>query len=142
MKPAKDGRSPQPNRKAVMNETATDSRTHVAKNVRRLRRLRGWSQTDLAKQSGVAQTVISYLERPQDKSPTLDTLQAVADALDIPAWTLLIENNGMSPDSLAVLDQVAQAFSAVLMEGRQQIHRTAEAEMRYVGFVTQTSKRT
>ena len=117
-----------------MNENATDSRTHVAKNVRRLRRRRGWSQMDLAQQSGVAQTVISYLERPQDKSPTLDTLQAVADALDIPAWTLLIENNGMSPDSLAVLDQVAQAFSAVLMEGRQQIHRTAEAEMRYVGM--------
>ncbi len=55
--------------------------------LRRIRRLRGKSQTDLARASGVAQDTISQLELGK-REPQGRTLRKLAEALDVPLSAL------------------------------------------------------
>jgi transcriptional regulator with XRE-family HTH domain len=54
----------------------------LAENMKRLRRERGWSQEELADRVGRHRTFISQIERAT-KSPTLDTLERIADAFGV-----------------------------------------------------------
>lgn len=49
-------------------------------NIRKIRRLKGLTQAELSKRSGVSQSQISSIELGQ-KSPTIETLQKIANAL-------------------------------------------------------------
>jgi transcriptional regulator with XRE-family HTH domain len=51
----------------------------LAKNVRRLRRARGWTQYDLAEAANVRQALISQIENGA-ANPTLETLERLAAA--------------------------------------------------------------
>lgn len=61
----------------------------VGINVKRLRKERGYSQTDLAIKSGLLQTTISSIERGGD--PTSTNLLKLANALNVTADDLLNE---------------------------------------------------
>ena len=52
--------------------------------IRELRLKRGWTQTELARRSGVKQGVLSYIENGRTKHPRIDTLAALAAALGVP----------------------------------------------------------
>ena len=67
-----------------------DLRRQVGFNVRRLREARGWSQEDLAFESGLHRTYISGIERGA-RNPTVKVLGVVAVALGVPASRLLEE---------------------------------------------------
>jgi transcriptional regulator with XRE-family HTH domain len=54
----------------------------LAANVRRLRKERGWSQTDLAAETRVEQAAISLIENGR-ANPTLLMLESIAKALGI-----------------------------------------------------------
>lgn len=71
--------------------TSHPARRLVAENVARLRRQRNWRQAQLANKAGIGQTTISSLEDPQGKSPTVETLSALAHAFRIPEWHLLAD---------------------------------------------------
>lgn len=49
--------------------------------VRRRREFLGWSQQDLANQTGMPQTIISRIERGVNKNPGADVLRRLALAL-------------------------------------------------------------
>jgi transcriptional regulator with XRE-family HTH domain len=54
-----------------------------ANKVRRARRLRGWSQAELAEVSGVAKRTIASVESPNEHhAPTWRTLVSLAEAFD------------------------------------------------------------
>jgi transcriptional regulator with XRE-family HTH domain len=53
---------------------------NLSHNVRKFRGELGWSQEDLAEQSGLHRTYISGLERGT-RNPTLAVMQSLADAL-------------------------------------------------------------
>jgi transcriptional regulator with XRE-family HTH domain len=58
-----------------------EDRAALARNVRRLRKLREWNQTELAEAAGgIRQAAISQIENRKG-NPTLDTLEHVASAL-------------------------------------------------------------
>ena len=65
-----------------------DIRKQVGLNVQRIRRTRGWSQEELAFQSGLHRTYISGIERGT-RNPTVTVLKELADALAVPPGTLL-----------------------------------------------------
>ncbi|HEY0836754.1 MAG TPA: helix-turn-helix transcriptional regulator [Azospirillum sp.] len=65
-----------------------DIRTQVGLNVQRIRRARGWSQEELAFQSGLHRTYISGIERGA-RNPTVTVLKELADALGVPPGDLL-----------------------------------------------------
>jgi len=65
-----------------------DIRRQVGLNVQRIRRTRGWSQEELAFESGLHRTYISGIERGA-RNPTITVLKELADALGVPPSTLL-----------------------------------------------------
>jgi transcriptional regulator with XRE-family HTH domain len=65
-----------------------DIRKQVGLNVQRLRREIGWSQEDLAFESGLHRTYISGVERGV-RNPTVMVLQRIADALSVEPAELL-----------------------------------------------------
>ncbi len=52
---------------------------------------KGWSQAQLARESGVHQSVISRLESGETQSVNLSNLQQLAQALEVPAAALIDE---------------------------------------------------
>ena len=65
-----------------------DIRRQVGRNVRQIRKERGWSQEDLAFESGLDRTYISGVERGV-RNPTVLVLEELAQALKVPAARLL-----------------------------------------------------
>lgn len=68
----------------------------VGLNVQRIRRSRGWSQEQLAFESGLHRTYISGIERGA-RNPTITVLKELADALGVPA-SVLLESDAAAVD--------------------------------------------
>lgn len=60
----------------------------VARNMRRLRAERGWSQEYLANETGLNRTYLSAVER-SEQNISVDNLYRVAEGLGVESWTLL-----------------------------------------------------
>lgn len=65
-----------------------DVRGRLARNLVRLRQDRGWSQEDLADETGLHRTYVSGIER-QVRNPTLLILERLAKAFRVPISKLL-----------------------------------------------------
>lgn len=59
------------------------ARFKVSQNIRKLRQQRGWSQEELSFEADLHRTYISMLERCV-RSPTVDVLEKIAQALSVP----------------------------------------------------------
>lgn len=57
--------------------------------IKELRERRGWSQAELARRAGVAQPIVNRLERGKTRTPSLDNLEKLADALGVSPRALL-----------------------------------------------------
>lgn len=55
----------------------------IAKNLRKLRKNKGFSQERLARLADVANNTIVKIEARKNKNPTIDTLKKIAKALNI-----------------------------------------------------------
>lgn len=60
----------------------------VARNMRKLRAERGWSQEFLANEAGLNRTYLSAVER-SEQNISIDNLYRVAEGFGVEAWTLL-----------------------------------------------------
>lgn len=60
----------------------------VATRIRFLRLEKGWSQEHLAEAAGLSRDAVSRIERG-DRQPSLDTLQRIADALEVSLSSLV-----------------------------------------------------
>ncbi len=68
----------------------TLSTVKIGKTLALARKARGLNQTELAKQVGLRGSYISQIES-NDKVPTLQTLEAICDALAIPSGIILLK---------------------------------------------------
>lgn len=116
---------------AHANYMDTNTRKIVAANVARLRKDRAMNQTDLGNRAGVGQTTVSSIENPEGKSPTLETLSAIAKALHVPEWTLLVDGSALDSTQLKSLDHLVHVYTDLPDAGKTQVQRVAEAEERY-----------
>ena len=57
--------------------------------IKMLREKKGWTQSELARRSGVKQGVLSDIENGKTKHPRCDTIAAIAAALDVPVEELM-----------------------------------------------------
>jgi transcriptional regulator with XRE-family HTH domain len=72
-------------------------RINVGARIRTERKAKGLSQADLERRCGLARCRISWLEHGR-AIPTVETLARVADALEIPAYRLLMDvGDGSGP---------------------------------------------
>jgi transcriptional regulator with XRE-family HTH domain len=65
-----------------------DVRQRLARNLRRLRNEKGWSQEDYADRAGVHRTYVSGLERGT-RNPTIIIVDKLAETLGVSAGALL-----------------------------------------------------
>ena len=65
-----------------------DIRERLARNLRRLRQKKGWSQEEFAFQAGVHRTYVSDLERVA-RNPTITVVEKLAKALGVKPGVLL-----------------------------------------------------
>ena len=61
----------------------------LARNVRLLRVMRGWSQEVLALEAGLDRTYVGAVERGE-RNPTLASVERLAVALGVAVWELLV----------------------------------------------------
>lgn len=105
----------------------------LARNVKALRLHRGWNQTSLAQKAGVSQRTVSNIENPAKNpgySPTVDAIDGIAKAFGLSLYHL-----SMPVDLDVLLDlsieKTIQYYAKSTKEGRENITRIAECEMRY-----------
>ena len=55
----------------------------LADNVKRERRMAGWTQDELARRSGVGLATVSRIEQGEIEAPRVSTLRKLAAALDL-----------------------------------------------------------
>jgi transcriptional regulator with XRE-family HTH domain len=80
---------------------------HVAANVTRLRRRRGWSGAELARRARVDAGTIANVEA--GGNATLATLSAIADAFDLPLRLVLFDGTEPTTAPLSVTTAAARA---------------------------------
>jgi len=83
--------------------------------IRLIRQARGWRQEDLSDKSGVSQSAISRMERGQIGSQSVDSLRAVATALDVrvdlvPRWRAGDLDRLLNGGHSALHESVARVF--------------------------------
>lgn len=62
--------------------------TQIAERIKELREKRGWSQVELATHAGIDRKTVSRIEN-EHFMPSMKTLMALSDALEIPSNKLL-----------------------------------------------------
>ncbi len=67
----------------------------MALNMKRLRAVHGWSQDGLALEAGLDRTFIAHVERLR-RNISLDNIEKIADALDVPIHELLVPLTGLT----------------------------------------------
>ena len=67
--------------------------TVVDVRVKQLRRVNGWSQSELSRRSGVSQAVISRLESGTTKSVNFKNLEKLASAMGCDPGYLIVSNS-------------------------------------------------
>jgi len=75
----------------------------VSERVRSLRERKGWSQLELAQQSGLSVSVLSEIESGWNK-PCLDTLVALAESLGVPLNTFLFADDNPLENRLRLIE--------------------------------------
>jgi transcriptional regulator with XRE-family HTH domain len=81
-----------------------DPTVRLAGLIRDEREVRGWSQTELARRSGIAKATVSKIERAE-MSPTAVTLVRLATAFDLTLATLLLRAERERPGVSRAADQ-------------------------------------
>ena len=85
-----------------MSSGAVDVRQRLARNLRRLRAEKGWSQEDYADRAGIHRTYVSDIERGA-RNPTITVVEKLARAFEVSPGSLL----DSQPDGDQHSDRVA-----------------------------------
>lgn len=106
------------------------TRDIAAKNIAMLMQRDGLTQMELAKRAGVSQKTISNMLNPGQgvNSPRLDNVTAVAQALGLELWQLLLPQIPDDAREIRALSTVVENYLFCSSEGRANISRVAELE--------------
>lgn len=109
-------------------EMEQDAREIVSSNVRALLKLRGWSQEEIERRSGVAQKTVSNIVR--SGSTMTNKLASIAYAFGMEPWMLLVKNAWeiAQPKKLGGL---LSSYMECSRDGQEHIENTAEREVEY-----------
>jgi transcriptional regulator with XRE-family HTH domain len=76
-----------------------------------LRKTKGWSQAELARQARISQPSLHALEHQVTKRPKFDTLQQVATALGVPLREIMRPSKKPTADQLADLTELFERLN-------------------------------
>jgi len=104
------------------------TRAALAASVRTLMGAHGWSQSDLARRSGVAQRTISNVLRPETGSATIETVVALAKAFQVEPWALLLPEIPVEALQSPALRILIDNYLHASPEGRRALERIGAVE--------------
>lgn len=117
----------------------------IGQRIRQLRKQKGFSQADLQNASGLPRSYISRVEHSHTV-PSLQTLQKIATALDLPLYRLFYEGEAPPPTlhltPRRTLEELAEESSTggleakFLLKFRRLLSRLTESERRFLLDVT------
>ncbi len=102
----------------------------LADNIRHLRSLKGWSQSELARRSGIPQRTISAIENAVHNTG-VEHLESLGKALSIPAWALLFTEIDPALFQRGGLQELIVNFIALPDDSKQEVKHVANREKRY-----------
>jgi transcriptional regulator with XRE-family HTH domain len=91
-------------------------RINIGARIRAERKAKNFSQTDLEQRCGLARCRISWLEHGR-AVPTLETLERIADALEIPMHRLLLEDQERAHERRLPVDSGRQGSGSQAKKG-------------------------
>lgn len=105
----------------------------IANNVKRLtENNKKMSQNFLAKKTGISQKTISNILNPGSVgSITTDTIEKLANYFDLEPYHLMIPDLPVDELLIKRIEIVIENYSKLPPDGRENIRRIAENEMRY-----------
>jgi len=95
-----------------MGDVMESIQTQIAENLKRIRKLRGYSYDQLASLTGVSKGMLSQIEKGES-SPTVNTLWKIANGLQV-SFSSLVEENEPAVSVIRLHEK-----SAVMEEGEQ-----------------------
>jgi transcriptional regulator with XRE-family HTH domain len=113
----------------VVSRQRPSTKDIVPNNLRRLMKLRDWSQVKLAQESGVSQTHISAILRG-DSSCTVEMAEMLAKPFNLNGWHLLIKD---LPDELVnspSLNRLVEAYIGATHDGRDFLDAAVDRELK------------
>lgn len=63
----------------------------ISENIKKLRANKGWNQAKLARESGITGAALSKIETDDNRSPSIDTLQKLSEALNVHLDYIILE---------------------------------------------------
>ncbi|KEZ77942.1 helix-turn-helix domain-containing protein [Salinisphaera hydrothermalis] len=113
-----------------MGDARPDPRQVLARNLRHLMSLKGWSQGRLSQKSGVSQKSISNILN-QEKQPTLGTVDKLAAAFNLHLWHVMLPGMPGEIDDFPSVERLFECYARASDQGRHYINRVAEREAYY-----------
>ncbi|MFF7183191.1 helix-turn-helix domain-containing protein [Streptomyces sp. NPDC008121] len=110
---------------------------HVGSRLRELRKVRGWSLSELARRSGIGKGTLSELESG-GRNPTLETLYALTTALGTPLSTVL---QGFAPTTAGISGQAVDAVLTERLEDDAAVTETYRIRIR-AGIIQESAAHT
>ncbi|MGH8073682.1 MAG: helix-turn-helix domain-containing protein [Lysobacter sp.] len=114
--------------------TTRETALALAGNLKRLMDHHELSQAQLSKKAGVGQSTLSNLldsSSPLEINPRADTIERLADYFGIPSWQLLIPDLPLQLLMNQRLSKLIENYRDAPENGRENINRVAESEVRY-----------
>lgn len=105
-----------------------------AHNLQRLMDHHGLSQAELARKTGVGQSTLSKLLNTDDPSamnPRSSTVEQLADFFGVPGWQLLVPDMPLELLLSKRFTKLIENYRDAPAEGRKQVERIAESEVKY-----------
>lgn len=87
----------------------------IGERIRKLRRKKRYSITELAKRAGVSKSYLSYIERDVQKNPSLQFLTKIAETLDT-SMEYLLGNEEKSTSFPADIDMLDKEWTTLLQK--------------------------
>lgn len=100
------------------------------RNLKFLIDLNEFSQTDLAKKSGVSQKSISNILLGE-QNPTIETAEKIAKAFGLQGWHMIMPNLPSDLISSTELEQLLANFIEASESGREMLIKVAQREAQY-----------
>lgn len=92
---------------------------NIGETIKSIRKRKGLSQQELATLSGISQTYLSQIEKSERQSPTIDVLQKISEALDLPYPVLeflTIDLSKVENRKLVAFKKIESALNALIKE--------------------------
>ena len=109
----------------------TNNAAIIGANIRKIIEARGWSENELARKARVSQKMVNNICNVNfDANPTLESLEKIAKALNVPVWRLMIPGQTVEQLQNAAVNELVEHAITLDTEAAAYVLTVAKRETR------------